>query len=127
MRLLLDTRALLWWAEDDPALSGVAREAIADADVVHVSAASAYEVLSKFRGGKLPTAEALAPDFAGRIKAQGLTPLPITLQHAARAGGLPMHHRDPFDRLLMAQALEDSLTLVSNKRLFDSFGVSHLW
>lgn len=127
MRLLLDTHALLWWAADDPSLSPPAREAIAAADVVHVSAVSAYEVLLKFTKGRLPTAAVMLPNFTDQIAARGLLPLPISMEHAARAGRLPLNHKDPFDRLLIGQALVESLTLVSHERMFDSFGVSRLW
>ena len=127
LKLLLDTHALLWWALDDAALTRTAREAIASADVVHVSPVSGYEILIKFATGRLPGADALARDFAGQVRNRGLIPLVVTIEHAARAGALSLDHRDPFDRLLIGQALESSLTLVSNERLFDSFGVNRLW
>lgn len=128
MRLLLDTHALLWWLLDDPQLSETARAAIADPDdIVFVSAASAWEVTTKFRLGKLPQAALLAQDFAAIVMRQGFEPLPISLQHGTRAGGLQGAHKDPFDRMLMAQALSESLMLVSNENAFDSFGVLRLW
>ena len=128
MRLLLDTHALLWWLAGDRQLTRRARAAIGDeAGTVYVSAASAWEVSTKHRIGKLPDAGALATDFAGVIASQGFTALDITLDHAQRAGSLPGRHADPFDRMLIAQAQAGNLTLLSNERLFDDYGVTRLW
>lgn len=128
MRLLLDTHALLWWLAGDRQMSRRARAAINDeAGTVFVSAASAWEVSTKHRIGKLPDTGALATDFAGVIAAQGFTSLDITIDHAQRAGALPGRHADPFDRMLIAQAQAGNLTLLSNERLFDGYGVSRLW
>lgn len=128
MRLLLDTHALIWWLGDDPALSRAARDAIglAENDVL-VSASSAMEVVTKHRLGKLPQAAMLAQDFEAIVRAEGFLPLAISLRHATLAGGLRIAHKDPFDRLLVAQALVESMVLVSNERLFDDFGVARLW
>lgn len=128
MRLLLDTHALLWWLAGDTQLSMAAREAIADeANEVLVSAASAWEVTTKRRLGKLPGAGPLAVDFAREVRLQGFRPLPITLEHGQVAGALVGAHRDPFDRMLVAQAREEKLALVSNESLFDEFGVARVW
>lgn len=128
MRLLLDTHALIWAAIDDPRLGRAARDAIDDLNnEVWASAASAMEIATKFRLGKLPEAALLARDFAGRIAAADYRGLPITVAHAAQAGALPIAHKDPFDRLLIAQALSEQLLLVSNERLFDGFGVARIW
>lgn len=128
MRLLLDTHALLWWLAGNTSLPPTAREAIdmPDADVF-VSAASAMEAVTKFRLGKLPEAEQLAQDFMGKITEHGFAPLAITGEHAALAGALAIPHKDPFDRLLIAQAQAEGLWLVSNETLFDGFGVRRLW
>lgn len=91
-----------------------------------VSAASAWEVTTKARLGKL-IAGPLGQDFAGEVRRQGFVPLPITLDHGQRAGSLPGHHRDPFDRMLIAQAQAQNLVLVSNETLFDAYGVQRLW
>src|SRR5262249_45595035 len=124
MRLLLDTHALIWWVTDDTALSKAAWDAIADpASEVLASAASAWEIATKHRIGKLPQAGPLAQDFAGSIAAEGFTGLPIGVSDGEIAGRLPGPHRDPFDRMLIAQALAGRLTLVSNERLFDRYGV----
>ena len=128
MRLLLDTHALIWWLAGDPALGGAAGDAIADPqNEVLVSAVSAMEVTTKYRLGKLARAEILARDFAAIVAAQGFHPLPISLRHAQVAGGLMIGHKDPFDRLLIAQAQCDGLILVSNEALFDAFAVQRVW
>lgn len=128
MALLLDTHAFLWWLAGDRKLSARARAAIASADAdVLVSAASAWEIAIKFRMGKLPGAASIVNDLAGAIASQAFTALPITVVHAQRAGLLASEHRDPFDRMLIAQARTDDLTLVSNEKAFDGFGVSRLW
>lgn len=128
MRLLLDTHAILWWLQGDTALSTRARETIADdASDIFVSAASAMEITTKYRIGKLPRATAAAHAFELMVDSQGFIPLPIGLLHAQVAGLLPIPHKDPFDRLLIAQAQIEVLTLVSNEALFDEFGVTRLW
>jgi PIN domain nuclease of toxin-antitoxin system len=126
LRLLLDTHALIWWVEDSPRLSEAARAAIAGNEVL-VSAASAWEVTTKFRLGKLPSAERMARAFAAEVAAEGFNPLPVTLDHAALAGTLDIPHKDPFDRLLIAQARIERLPLASNETLFDGFGVERIW
>ena len=129
MRLLLDTHALLWWVFTDRRLSLRARTAIAD-DVeneVFVSAASAWEITAKYRIGKLRDAQVVAEDVPHTISAEGFVPLSITIQHAQRAGSLVGRHRDPFDRMLIAQALLEDLALVSNEKAFDAYGVRRLW
>ena len=128
MRLLLDTHAFFWWLSGSSRLSLPARQAIADEDnEVMVSAASVWEIATKHRIGKLPDAEALALDIPGAIAGQNFEELPITVEHAVRAGSLPVPHRDPFDRMLIAQALSGNLVLVSIESLFDSYGVRRLW
>jgi PIN domain nuclease of toxin-antitoxin system len=127
VRLLLDTHALLWWATLHPSLSPKARTAIADdSSEVYVSAASAWEIATKVRLGKLGW-----PVSAGSVNAyaigQGFRALPISLEHAERAGQLQMVRRDPFDRMLIAQAQAEDLLLVSNEALFDSTGVLRHW
>lgn len=127
MRLLLDTHALLWWVANDPRLSAVAGEVLGDeAHEVFVSAASAWEVATKVRLGKL-VAGPLGQDFASEIFRQGFLPLPVSLEHGQRAGSLPGPHRDPFDRMLIAQAQAENLHLLSNERIFDRYGVVRVW
>lgn len=128
MDLLLDTHAFLWWSEDNGRLSADARRAIEDdTNVILISAASAWEIATKYRLGKLPGAEALARDVPGAISSQGFAELSITVADAVRAGALPGPHRDPFDRMLIAQARARDLVLVSNEVLFDRYGVRRLW
>ena len=128
MRLLLDTHAFLWWLAGHKRLSEAARRAITDeANDILVSAASAWEITTKHRLGKLPGAEAVVHDVAGSIADQGFEELPITVGDGGRAGGLPGPHRDPFDRMLIAQALTRNLVLVSNETLFDRYGTRRLW
>ncbi|MFB1487592.1 MULTISPECIES: type II toxin-antitoxin system VapC family toxin [unclassified Thiocapsa] len=128
MRLLLDTHALLWWLDGDAHLSLPAREAIADQHtVVLVSAASAWEIATKVRIGKLPGAIHVIEHLPEILDAQDFFHLPVGMDHARRAGLMPGTHRDPFDRMLIAQAQIEGLTLVSNEVLFDAFGVARLW
>ncbi len=128
MRLLLDTHAFIWWLAGSERLPQSARRAIVDeANEKLVSAASAWEITTKHRLGKLPSAEAVSLDVAGAIASQGFDELAITVDDAARAGSLPGLHRDPFDRMLIAQALVSNLVLVSNEPLFDQYGVRRLW
>lgn len=94
---------------------------------VFVSAASAWEVATKFRIGKLPGAGLMAQDFSARVERLGFRELPITVEHGQRAGLLPGSHRDPFDRILMAQAQAENLPIVSNEELFDEYHVRRIW
>jgi PIN domain nuclease of toxin-antitoxin system len=127
MKLLLDTHALLWWLAGDARLSRDARAAIDDREnVVFVSAASVWEVATKHRLGKLD-ARALVGQFRDVLAAQGFVPLDVSIDHAERAGTLPGVHRDPFDRMLIAQAQAENLRLISNEELFDGYGLSRLW
>ena len=128
LRLLLDTHALIWWLAGDDALSRRAREAIADeVNEIAVSAASAMEIATKFRIGKLPGAALLAQSFEEIIAEQGFGELPIRVHHARLAGEMNIAHKDPFDRLLIAQAQVEDMVLVSNEALFDGFAVKRLW
>ena len=128
MRLLLDTHVLIWWLAGDAMLSANAQAAIADpANEVLVSAASAWEIATKYRIAKLPQAAALAADMPSVLTGQGFVELPITVRHAQAAGSLPGPHRDPFDRMLIAQAALADLVLVSNEAVFDRYGVRRLW
>jgi PIN domain nuclease of toxin-antitoxin system len=122
MRLLLDTNALLWWLVDK-GLTDQAREAIADpGNLVAVSAVSAWEVSIKKALGKLS-----APDnLEHQIQAAGFTPLPVTIAHGIAAGQLPRHHDDPFDRMLIAQAAAEGLTIVTRDKRFSDYKVTLL-
>lgn len=128
MRLLLDTHTLLWWFTDDPMLSPVARAAItADDNALFASAASAWEVATKQRLGKLGGVRAAAERWPERLAANGITSVPITTAHALRAGGFAAAHRDPFDRMLAAQAELEGLTLVTVDPAFAGFPCRVMW
>jgi PIN domain nuclease of toxin-antitoxin system len=128
VQALLDTHALLWWLSDDPALTKPARKIIAETkNHVFVSAASAWEIATKVRLGKLPTAADLAADFTGCLEREGFQILAISGGHAVRAGLLPGAHKDPFDRMLIAQAQAENMPIVSNEALFDTYGVRRVW
>jgi PIN domain nuclease of toxin-antitoxin system len=121
VRLLLDTHALLWWLSDDPSLSEVARAAIAtpDADVA-VSAASAWEISIKGGLGKLTAPD----DLEAQLARHRFRPLSITVAHALVAGSLPRLHDDPFDRMLVAQARIEGMTLVTRDARIGLYGVA---
>lgn len=123
MRLLLDTHVLLWWLADDRKLGKAAREIIANPDNdVNVSAASVWEAAIKTAVGRL---EVELDDLQDAIIRSGFRPLPIAFRHAVTAGGLPAVHRDPFDRMLVAQARVEELRLVSHDRVFERYGLSN--
>jgi PIN domain nuclease of toxin-antitoxin system len=120
MTLLLDTHALLWWLDDPGLLSGAAREAIGDGrNAVFVSAVVAWEIAIKKGLGKLDVPD----DLEAALAANRFLPLPITISHALAVLALPHHHRDPFDRLLLAQALHEGFHLVSRDNVFTSYHV----
>lgn len=127
MKLLLDTHVLLWWATLDKKLSAKAKKTIAaSGSEVYVSAASAWEIAIKTRIGKLewPSSAGTVNDY---VLGQGFRALPISLEHAELAGQLRIDHRDPFDRMLIAQAQAEDMWLVSNEKLFDAAGVRRTW
>jgi PIN domain nuclease of toxin-antitoxin system len=128
LRVLLDTHALLWWLSDDPALPRTARKIIAETkNTVLVSAASAWEIATKVRLGKLPTAANLVSDFCGQVEREGFDLLVISADHGIRGGLLPGPHKDPFDRMLIAQAQAENLPVITNERMFEAYGVRRLW
>lgn len=126
--LLLDTHALLWWLLDSPELSATARAAIATPDQrVLVSAASAWELATKFRIGKLPEAEDIVANLPQYLRKQRFEALPISVEHAMAAGQLLGAHRDPFDRMLIAQALIERAAVVTVDGVFAEYEVSVCW
>jgi PIN domain nuclease of toxin-antitoxin system len=128
MTLLLDTHTLLWFLTNDSSLSKRARAAIEDpANVSHVSSASLWEVAIKFALGKLKLPAPYADIFPRQLELNGFVLLPITPAHCATLLGLPFHHRDPFDRLLLAQAKAEGMTLVTDDGQFGAYGVPLLW
>ena len=120
MRLLLDTHALLWWLTGDPTLSSDARRAISDRrNPVFVSAATAWEIAIKRALGNLES----PADLETQIRRHRLDPLPVTVRHAMNAGALPRHHDDPFDRMLVAQAMIEDLTIATRDQRIVLYGV----
>jgi PIN domain nuclease of toxin-antitoxin system len=122
VRLLLDTHALLWWLADD-GLTDRARDAVADqANLVMVSAVSVWEISIKKALGKLTAPD----DLEQQMDDGGFAPLPITIRHGIAAGELPRHHDDPFDRMLIAQAAAEGLTVVTHNKRFADYDVAIL-
>jgi PIN domain nuclease of toxin-antitoxin system len=128
VKLLLDTHALLWWWTDDAQLSQPARQAISNtSNEVLVSAASAWEIATKQRLGKLNGVPQATSQFSQLLAADGFELLPISATHALRAGAHPADHRDPFDRMLAAQAALEGATLVTRDAALAQFEVEMLW
>ncbi len=127
MRLLLDTHVFLWWIGDDSRLSLSAREAISVAEnEVFLSVVSAWEISVKTRLGKLALPSDVDKFLPDQIQRNAMTILPIGLAHALRVARLPLHHRDPFDRMLVAQAQSEKLTLVTADEAIRPYDVSLL-
>jgi PIN domain nuclease of toxin-antitoxin system len=128
MNLLLDTHTVLWTMLGAPQITSRAYAAVQSFDnQAFVSVVSVWEAATKFRLGKLPIAAPLVSDPAGALALMKITVLPLQLEHARLAGSLVSPHKDPFDRMLAAQAILDGLTLVSNDKVFDSMLVTRLW
>ncbi len=128
MKLLLDTHTFLWWCDGDRKLSRAVRDLIENqATDVIVSAASVWEIATKARIGKLPGAFKIAHRLPAVIAEQSFHPLAITVEHSQRAGWLPGIHRDPFDRMLAAQAQSAAMPIASTDTIFESYGVRRIW
>jgi PIN domain nuclease of toxin-antitoxin system len=124
LKLLLDSHAFLWWLAEDPKLSAGARQAVADpATTVYVSAATIWELSLKAALGRL---DLDGTDLVEEIAGNGLVELPMTARHSLAAAYLPPHHGDPFDRMLIAQAQIEGLTVVSRDAAFRAYGISIL-
>lgn len=127
MNLLLDTQALVWWAQGNPRLGKRARSVIArDAADVRVSAASAWEIAIKTRSGRLTLRDPVTVWVPAAIEKSGFRALSVTIDHASAVADLPQRHADPFDRLLIAQAQLESLTIVTSDTVFDDYDVKVL-
>lgn len=122
-QLLLDTHAFIWWRENSPRLSDDARRRISSASVVFVSVASAWEAAIKIGLGKLRLPES----FEAGVIASRFDRLPIAFRHAEAVARLPRHHNDPFDRMLIAQAMGEHLTLVTHDHRFAPYGIDIVW
>ena len=128
MRVLLDTHTLIWWMTTDSHLSQFARVLIEEkTNSSLVSAVSAWEIATKVRLGRLPAAAGLVQDFVSDLARERIDILAVTAEHGIRAGLLPGPHQDPFDRMLIAQALAENIPIVSNDRALDGYGVRRLW
>ncbi len=114
LKILLDTHALIWWLFDEPKLCNIARTHISHPqNDIYVSSASAWEIATKYRIGKMPEAKELLQNYQEILQQAHFTELPITTKHALKAGSLQIEHRDPFDRMLMAQAELDNLAIIT--------------
>jgi len=128
MKVLLDTHAFLWWIMDDPRLSATARAIIADPDtVVHVSAACAWEIAIKTSLEKLRLPQSPSSYIPAQMQINGFNELAITVDHALHIHALPHHHRDPFDRILVAQSQMEGIPLVSRDPLLGHYAVDLIW
>ena len=128
MGALLDTHALIWWVAGDERISPRLRQLLGHPDQdVYVSAATAWEIATKVRIGKLSAPQALLRDFVDAVELLGFQPLPITLRHGYDAGQLRGVHRDPFDRMLAAQARAEGLSLISSDPAFQTLGIETVW
>ncbi|NOT59395.1 MAG: type II toxin-antitoxin system VapC family toxin [Acidobacteria bacterium] len=128
MRLLLDTHAFLWFVLDDPSLSAQARNLIADeSNEIEISPATYWEVAIKIGIGKYSLVEPLSDFFERELDANEFRVLPIEPRHVAPLTSLPFHHRDPFDRLIIAQAMVEGISIVSIDAAFDPYPVKRLW
>ncbi|MGQ0594102.1 MAG: type II toxin-antitoxin system VapC family toxin [Gammaproteobacteria bacterium] len=128
MNLLLDTHVLIWWLGDLPMLSAGARDVVTDREnEAFVSSASAFEISTKYRLGKLPVAPAFVDGLAEHLRREGFRPLAISLPHALAAGRLPGPHKDPFDRILIAQARLEGFTVVTSDPIFQRYRVPVVW
>lgn len=127
-RYLVDTHALLWFVAGDPSMSANALALVADPNnAVLVSAASAWEIATKYRLGRLPDARLLAVNFPDTIAGLGFQELPITWAAAQLAGGFAVQHKDPFDRMLAAQATLETVPLITSDPAFAAFGIETAW
>lgn len=128
MKYIFDTHALLWWWTDDPALSPRVRDLISDeTNEFLVSAASAWEIATKYRLGKLDIGRDAVARFDELVTLDGFSHLPVSYLHALRVGGLLSEHRDPFDRMLAAQSLIEGVPLVTRDSAFDALGTATVW
>ena len=116
---LIDTHVLLWWVFDDPKLCSTSRDILKNPNhTIYVSSASAWEIATKYRIGKMPEAEELLNNYESLLEQMGFNELLISTAHALRAGQLPIEHRDPFDRILMAQAELESIPIITYDKAF---------
>ncbi len=119
MKVLLDTQIMVWITVDDARLRPATRAALESADAIYLSTASIWEISIKRAQGRLTVPD----DLLDRVRASAIEPLPVTMEHGWLAGGLPMLHTDPFDRMIIAQAIAEGMTLVTSDRRMREYGV----
>jgi PIN domain nuclease of toxin-antitoxin system len=128
MKALLDTHTFLWWVLDDPQLSPLCRQIIADgSNTIYFSAASAWEIAIKYQIGKLPLPDSPEPYVTSRVALNGFEILPIGLSHALHTHQLPLLHRDPFDRILIAQSQTENVPILTTDPLISQYGIQTVW
>ena len=128
MRILLDTCAFLWLVTDDPQASELSKEIfLNDDNELFLSAVTGFEIAVKYSLGKLRLTEAPKEFIANRIQANVLTELPVSMTHALILQNLPLHHKDPFDRLLVAQAMVNQIPLLSADQQLSAYDINRLW
>lgn len=128
MKALLDTHVVLWWWSEPDRLSPRALGLLKDpANRFQVSAASAWEIATKHRIGKYPEGARVIHDFGSRLVVDGFTELPVSIEHALRAGSLPGDHRDPFDRMLAAQSIIENTPIISSDEALSALGAERVW
>ena len=127
-RFLLDTHVVLWWLFDDHRLTALARSIIQNpANTIFVSSASGWEISTKYRLGKLPHAEEAVRNLPSLLRRARMDVLPITIEHALAAGALPGPHRDPFDRMLIAQSRIEGVPIMTSDTAFKQYSVELVW
>lgn len=128
MKVLLDTCAFIWLVTDDPKLSGLAKEIFLDeGNEILLSAVTGFEIAVKYSLGKLQLAEPPGEFVTNRMNANALTELPVSMSHALALQNMPLHHKDPFDRLLVAQAIVNQIPLLSADQQLSAYAIKRLW
>jgi len=128
VRILIDTHVFLWWTMADPRLPSRVKTRLLDPDnILFLSVASIWEIGIKVHRGKLHLPEKLSPYFSARLAAYRIDPLPVTLEHVLETASLPAHHRDPFDRLIIAQARTEGIPLLTSDAVFQKYPVEAIW
>jgi PIN domain nuclease of toxin-antitoxin system len=128
MNLLLDTHAFLWWVTDNPQLSPIVRSIIIDpSNTIYFSVISAWEIIIKYQTGKLTLPETATTYISSRLAANNFSTLPVEMSHVLKVASLPNHHRDPFDRLLIAQSQVQQISIATVDTLIRQYPVATIW
>jgi len=126
MKVLIDTHVLLWGIQDSSKVSSKVRSLLPVSDV-WISVVSLWEIMTKVQIGKLALPSPIGDYLAGKLRMNGVSVLPLTFAHVRRLEGIPLHHRDPFDRILIAQSLEENIPLVSSDPQFEKYPLQLIW